>query len=262
LAITNFSDTSRIEIPYLYTYGFYGVQLFFVISGFIICSVAEKENFNRKNFLIKRFFRIYPLYAIFCISSFFAAKINLFWLGGHDYSFLTLLKSIAIIPQKEGPIYAVGWSLEHEIIFYIITALLIPLGGIRLLAVVIGIMAITSRYYGQDWDYKLLIQMPYFFVGIMIYMFQNYLFFMKWQAKNIFAKILVKIGDVSFSLYLVHWVIFAIMNRLSNYINSPSPLIEFWRLASIAISIASAFCLWHFLEKSIIKFGNKITINK
>ncbi|WP_439392263.1 acyltransferase family protein [Bradyrhizobium sp. PMVTL-01] len=41
-----------------------GVDLFFAISGFIVCYITAKPDFSPATFLAKRFFRIYPANAI------------------------------------------------------------------------------------------------------------------------------------------------------------------------------------------------------
>src|SRR5574338_101306 len=50
-----------------WSFGYLGIQLFFVLSSFLITMLALKEihdtgSFSRKNFFIRRALRIYPLY--------------------------------------------------------------------------------------------------------------------------------------------------------------------------------------------------------
>jgi peptidoglycan/LPS O-acetylase OafA/YrhL len=60
----------------------YSVQMFFIVSGFLIFWSFDKDN-SEKNFFIKRFFRIYPLYLIIIILQtlffiFYSKETNIF----------------------------------------------------------------------------------------------------------------------------------------------------------------------------------------
>lgn len=263
LAITNFAEDYRVNIPYLYEYGFFGVQFFFAISGFIICHISDRPDFNRTDFFVRRFFRIYPLYAVFCFLGYYMYARGQFSLGGSGsdaYSLLTLVKSMAIIPQPGGPIYAVGWSLEHEVIFYLLAGLLIPIGGINLLAVSVLALWVTGKFL-TGWNYHLASGMHiYFFAGILVYQCRRFLPFLHWTAKGFVSKVFVRLGDVSFSLYLVHWIVFAYMNYWANFIPAQAnpQLVEVWRIAAVAISIACAFVIWFFVERPVIAMAHKL----
>jgi len=53
-----------------------GVDLFFVISGFIICSAAIKHENNPWRFLVKRCGRIFPVYWFVLALSAFVTRSN------------------------------------------------------------------------------------------------------------------------------------------------------------------------------------------
>jgi len=55
---------SLLVIPGFSDIGYYGVQLFFVISGFIIAHVVSKPGFKVMPFFVRRALRIYPLWWI------------------------------------------------------------------------------------------------------------------------------------------------------------------------------------------------------
>ena len=64
--------------PYntIFLNGGFGVDFFFLISGFIISFVTQ-EKIKLSTFLLKRFFRIYPLFLfILIISSIFLIRYN------------------------------------------------------------------------------------------------------------------------------------------------------------------------------------------
>ncbi len=109
-----------------------GVDFFFVLSGFIICT-AHLKDFGKRERLgtygYRRFIRIYPLYLIFTIVMLMRA---VFGLGRHvtPYTSSVIWKSFLLLPQSPGDktIVVPGWTLTHEALFYIIFALLICFG--------------------------------------------------------------------------------------------------------------------------------------
>lgn len=98
-----------------------GVDLFFVISGFIIGTVGPGE--KPAAFAAKRTLRVVPLYwlvtlGICAISS--AAAMARFHFEGD-----TLLKSLLFIPYRSAsgeilPLVAPGWTLNFEMFFYVL----------------------------------------------------------------------------------------------------------------------------------------------
>lgn len=90
----------------------YGVQLFFVISGFTIFYSLHNSDSNTTNFFIRRFFRIAPLY--------FVAVIFYGWL--YDISltgiFLNLFFLHGFSPEYINRVVPGGWSIGVEMVFY------------------------------------------------------------------------------------------------------------------------------------------------
>lgn len=260
-AIKHFPQEYVFSLPLISEYGFLGVQLFFVISGFIICKISDFGRFNSRDFLIKRFFRIYPLYFIFCAISFLLASTADVRLGGLDYSILTFVKSVLVIPQPAGPIYAVGWSLEHEVVFYAVAWFMLRIGGVN--ALLIAYVAIfVMSFYWDGWDCRLFSQSGYFLLGIVLYKVwgrwrQNFLALdVKWRTPGI----LVFLGNISYSLYLVHWLVFPAMSRASSYLNIPAHLVEVWRFLAILVSVILAHYSYRIFEQPVISFGNSMVL--
>jgi exopolysaccharide production protein ExoZ len=105
-----------------------GVDLFFVLSGFIIYYIHHKDIGKKdkyKAFLSKRFIRIYPTYWIVAL-----ILLPLYFIIpsiGESYSRNPwyLIKSFLLFPQSVHPIVGPGWTLTHEMFFYLIFSLLI-----------------------------------------------------------------------------------------------------------------------------------------
>jgi len=108
-------------------YGNAGVDLFFLISGFIMVYVTSNRDRGVKpafEFLFSRACRIYPLYWIVTLAVFAVALIR------PDMVFSTrdidpvLWKSFMLVPDLTPPLLLVGWTLIFEMYFYLVFSLL------------------------------------------------------------------------------------------------------------------------------------------
>ncbi|MBS0916400.1 acyltransferase family protein [Providencia rettgeri] len=174
----------------LFRWGEIGVDVFFVISGFIIC--LSTKNTNRPGeFIAKRFFRIYPAYLFFIIIS---------MLIGYYFSSINtadVINAIFILPadySKGSPFFGysyliVAWSLFYEICFYAIYVISMAISHryrnlicslLILLMVFIPQVVVNGRisaspldYAGASWlGYFNIFTSPMmliFIVGILIY---------------------------------------------------------------------------------------------
>ena len=116
---TQYKKNFGLNIPsYVdFQYGHYGVQLFFVISGFVIFMSIQNAK-SIKEFIINRFFRLYPTYwvcliitSIVLISS--QTTIFHFTLKEIGLNFL-MFQSLFHISNVDGSY----WSLVPELLFY------------------------------------------------------------------------------------------------------------------------------------------------
>jgi len=103
--------------------GFSGVDIFFVISGFImIYSTGDKPGGALRAilFLVKRFARIWPLYAVGTLL-YVMFLLSLGWFTSEEYK--KLWPSLMFYPVMPAPTLDVGWTLNIEMYFYLIFAL-------------------------------------------------------------------------------------------------------------------------------------------
>lgn len=99
-----------------------GVDLFFVISGFVFAPQIFRGKIAPLGFFIRRFFRIYPLY-ILSVGLYFALKPAAPEKIGYLFSHLEMLHTIHSREEAFffNPAY---WSLPPEIEFYLLLPLL------------------------------------------------------------------------------------------------------------------------------------------
>lgn len=104
-------------------YGYLGVNMFFMISGFVILMSANGSTPRR--FFISRFVRLYPAYWVCCSVTFLAATLTAdprFLNSINQYlANLTMLNGFINVPFVDGAY----WSLRAEMQFYIFVFLLL-----------------------------------------------------------------------------------------------------------------------------------------
>lgn len=61
MALRAFDDASAVPLPFLTESGYLGVNLFFIISGFIIGLVTDTPTFRARDFLVKRIICCRPI---------------------------------------------------------------------------------------------------------------------------------------------------------------------------------------------------------
>ena len=117
-------------ISFVLSYGGRGVDLFFVISGFIIFYATHRATLTPAEFLRRRVERIVPLYFVVTFAVTILAMTLPATFGTHGwYTPRHILKSLAFIAFTDGemPVVYLGWSLEYEMYFYLAVALLMAL---------------------------------------------------------------------------------------------------------------------------------------
>lgn len=113
--------------PWLY-HGVAGVDLFFVISGFIMVHVTRgRFGVPQKaaRFWYDRLWRIYPpaiLFTSLTLLALMAAGTAGTWLDQ-----TSLLASFLLLPQEGEPLLGVAWTLTHELYFYLVFGALLLL---------------------------------------------------------------------------------------------------------------------------------------
>jgi peptidoglycan/LPS O-acetylase OafA/YrhL len=153
-------------------YGYLGVHLFFIISGFVILMTASSG--SPKRFVISRVVRLYPAFWVCCTMTFLVTAV----LGGMRYKVtlgqylvnMTMLSGFVGVPSIEGTY----WSLFVEIKFYLLVFLALILGTIHRAEILLGLWLIATlvlaKWHISYVSYFLIPDYsPYFIVGAMFY---------------------------------------------------------------------------------------------
>lgn len=133
-------------LPYA---GVFGVDIFFVISGFIMVWIARDTD-RPVAFFVNRMRRVVPLYWFFTL---LLAAIMVLLPSVMDNSGLSvtaLIQSLLFIPHwsathpgEPWPLLAPGWSLNYEMYFYLLFALSLWLRPTWRVAFIIGTISLV-----------------------------------------------------------------------------------------------------------------------
>lgn len=117
-------------LPDFLLFGICGVDIFFILSGFLIFYIHGKDigkPSKASSFLLKRVIRIYPIYWIILVVN-MSRSIGTYTLyvnqEGWDTLGLAILKAVTLFPQPkeilEEKFLGVSWTLSFEAFFYLI----------------------------------------------------------------------------------------------------------------------------------------------
>lgn len=111
-----------------FQFGMFGVDLFFVISGFVMVVVTSGQDRNPKNafkFIYRRASRIYPTYWVYTLLVLYVFLIHPSWVNSSQGNQANILTSFLLLPSDALPLVMVGWTLIHEMYFYLVFFLML-----------------------------------------------------------------------------------------------------------------------------------------
>ena len=140
--------TSGGVLPAFCIYGVAGVDLFFVLSGFIMAAVAG-ISIESTEFLWRRIVRIYPTYWLVSIAVLAVTLVAPGIVNSSITGPISLWRSFMLVPGPTVPLLAVGWTLEYEMYFYLIFAVFIAarlpiLAGLLTWAIIVIVVTMAA----------------------------------------------------------------------------------------------------------------------
>lgn len=130
-----------------------GVDLFFVISGFIMAMIVARsgDRFSARDFWLRRVARVVPAYWVITFLVFVLALVLPSLFNSTTASIPHLLTSLSFLAADSGsghtgPLLVVGWTLNYEMFFYLVVALTAGILGdenlLKTSAVLCGLVAL------------------------------------------------------------------------------------------------------------------------
>ena len=116
--------------PAAFEFGQAGVDLFFVISGYIMTATTINRFGSARFaniFLSRRVLRIYPIYWLYLAIIIIVWIYNPSLMNGNSKTQPDLFASFTLMPHQNGHLLLVSWTLSFEMFFYLVFAALIAL---------------------------------------------------------------------------------------------------------------------------------------
>ncbi|MFI4940460.1 MAG: acyltransferase family protein [Burkholderiales bacterium] len=222
------------------SFGFMGVALFFLVSGYIITHVASSE--SRREFLIKRAFRIYPPLILSVLICVLCGR----WAGQEAPSMNAILLNFTLLNYWTIPqivIQGVAWSLVIEMDFYLITLLLLttlkrsPCLHVILQSILVGVCMATCRSLGPEFFLFCagFAFVPYLVVGQLMYYRLRQRISVAWFI----PLLLLQVGLIQWGILAIHTQFLPVGN--SYLINFTFSLAIFTVLATSGIKAIEGF---------------------
>ncbi len=149
-----------------------GVDIFFIISGFIMASLMLGDEARPDVFAFRRLVRIVPIYWLATTAAVAIAWIAPNFFHYMDASVENTLLSLAFIPHESqtgaAPVLWQGWTLEYEMFFYTLCTLALmflpssnrlkTLAGLLLLLSAIGLVLAPTHPVARAYTSPLLLE--------------------------------------------------------------------------------------------------------
>jgi exopolysaccharide production protein ExoZ len=235
-------------LPSMAFLGRLGVDIFFVISGFVIAMVASGRP-TWQSFLWARLTRIYPIYWFYtAIVLGVAAMVPGAVYGDQAPS---VLKSLLLFPDPNGVWLNVGWSLVHEVFFYLVVTVFLALrinlaAGLAMWSIVL-LLPISGP--GPILQLVLSPMTFEFIAGAAIWLTAGRLI----KSSNSTHGLFELLGDASYSVYLSHVMVLSALWKVRALLPVQSSIAEVGFLAgSLLVANLWGYLSFRYLERPVI----------
>jgi peptidoglycan/LPS O-acetylase OafA/YrhL len=121
-----------------FSQGFRGVDLFFMISGFVIFMTLDNTA-SARDFVVSRFSRLFPTFWASMLLTYIV--VTVFGLPGKGVGLVEMILNFTMVPGllNVRPVDGTYWTLEIELIFYALMLLLFLAGALKKIHLILGV---------------------------------------------------------------------------------------------------------------------------
>ena len=275
-----------------------GVDIFFVISGFVMIESQRRKTTKVTAFLIRRIVRIAPLYWILTLFYWGLATLAPSLFPNLDLSNAWLLTSLAFVSgvfSFSAPILGQGWTLEFEMLFYLVFAFALNMrnyfktGILTILIVLFIVMYFDANAIILEFCFGVLVGLIYarykpsrllsrIFLGIGLAGFLPSLILGSgsWNRALVYGipacflvlglvtvrqtrnKFFMTLGDSSYSAYLFQFFAIPFLFRFADLIPKIPSLTDITIVIFAIITVAAGQLLYYGVEKRVTLKLNSI----
>ena len=291
ISISTFYGYEPYYLSFFRGWGANGVDIFFVLSGFVILHSQLQKKRSPWNFFKFRVIRIVPIYwfvTLIAASAYLLIPSSVF---NHPVpSISNILESLFFVSgaiSNKDPVVVVGWTLEWEMLFYLVFAFslifydlnksyLYIFTSLLLISIMTSDLIIIEFLFGMLIAYSFnRFKISHQFglvIAIIGFIFllasvthvdqlpsnravtwglPSFLIIFGLVYTNQYSSSFLKyLGDSSYSIYLIHFLVYPLYYKVIAYI-SPGLNYDLLALLCLVVCILSGTFLYSFIEKPL-----------
>lgn len=257
-------------------FGAHGVDLFFVISGFIMVLTTTSTETTPWRFLKRRLVRVVPLYWLVTLALVVLTMVSPNLLNTVKPTPSTTLMSLLFIPHisvgnpgMPWPILVPGWTLNYEMFFYAMFALSLfapkPLAWLlSALVALVGVGWLLGPFespISKTYTSPLLLEFAAgACIGRLWVVMTPRWRWLKWRSVALKA-----LGDASYSIYITHMLTLAALRmvwlRIDSHPSEPLHGLVFMPIA-LALCAFVGLAVYRMIERSFSRLFSSLRENK
>lgn len=226
-------------------YGSFGVDVFFVISGFVMYVSAKNPSIDAYSFMVKRVFRIAPVYWFYSfvmLGFIFLFPVEFSYT---DYNFHSFFASLFFYPNLNPsgiglfPLHTVGWTLNYEMVFYLILAFSILLSKQRAIIICSVLIVLLPYVWPKSFPFSQILtsfSLYLFLGGVLVSAISSSKWFSSLSGyQGLLSLMVLGFGVFCFRYSYLHWslklvsaiaIVFSVA-LMSKYFSANNVLVRF-----------------------------------